>query len=160
MRKRLFEQTCPWCHASFMIARDTFLIADFGGIDRKRLLDGTYFTHQCSRCGRLFSLMYPVEYRDTEHGFTVILTEEPMCAGKGTTVICRTSAQFVYAVQILSNGLDLAYMIALRKKLEQTARQVRFLDYDPDTNTVWFEKDGKPAGILYNLKPSFPLEPV
>nr|WP_288343597.1 CpXC domain-containing protein [uncultured Dubosiella sp.] len=63
MNKRLFSMTCPYCDHPFEILKETVLIAGMDPGQEERIQNGTYFSHVCSRCGRLYALAYPFYYR-------------------------------------------------------------------------------------------------
>lgn len=156
MRRRLYEQTCPWCHHTFTIARDTYLIADPGSADYRRLGERTYFVHQCQHCKKLFELRHPLEYRDPAKHFEILLSSLPAeqirrdrkdLPASWTSILCRTPDQFETAFLALDSGAKLSDVLALKQKLQAGHQKVVFCSYDASQNVYWFEIDGRPAAI-------------
>ncbi|UNT95686.1 CpXC domain-containing protein [Allobaculum mucilyticum] len=150
MKKRMFEFVCPFCHSSFFLARDTYLIRDPKSTEYKRLKDGHYFTHQCQKCMHLFELEYPLVWRDPQHGFSLILSSRPADSFEGRVILTRRSSQFLEAFSILDLGLDLQEGLKIKRQFEaKTGKPCRMIDYDAKKQIIWVLQDGELAGIRY-----------
>lgn len=148
MKKRVIEFTCPRCGASFYLCRDTYLLISEGSVEDVRLDEGTFFAHQCSRCGQLFDLEYPLVVRDPQKGFTLVLADRLPEGWQGQAVLVKNSAQLQKAYAIVSRGLPLKETLALWKYLERREAQIcRLKDVSLKDETVWFECAGRLIGI-------------
>ena len=81
MKERMIEITCPVCGHVFQIKRDTLAIAGISDTIEKRLKDGTYFQHVCSKCHHLFTMIYPFVFRDAQKKTSLVLSQQPTIKG-------------------------------------------------------------------------------
>lgn len=150
MKERMIEITCPHCGHVFHIKRDTFCIAGMNDACDKHLQDGTYFTHQCSRCKNLFYMTYPFLYRDPKKKYNLILSSKKDIDNlpkDEQVVVCRDVHQFLFAYKVLSSGLHLKTMISLKKKWEKRYSHAVFESFDVKNRCIWLENEGKLIAI-------------
>lgn len=142
MKERMIPSTCPHCGHVFQIKRDTMVIAGMNPIVDKRLDQGTYFTHQCQSCHRLYYLEQPFLYHDPDKRYILLLSNQEYIDNlpKDEEVIrCRNALQFLFCYKVKSQGLNLSLVLKKKKQLEKKEKgYVRFDSYDAQHQCLWF----------------------
>ena len=138
----MIPSTCPHCGHVFQIKRDTMVIAGMNPIVDKRLDQGTYFTHQCQACHRLYYLEQPFLYHDPDKRYILLLSNQEHIDNlpKDEEVIrCRNALQFLFCYKVKSQGLNLSLVLKKKKQLEKKEKgYVRFDSYDAQHQCLWF----------------------
>lgn len=148
MKKRIFEITCPHCGHSFFIARDTYLIKEKKSVEYDRLRQGIYFYHQCQNCHHLFELQTPLLYRDSELGFSLLLSDHAPTSPSSPMLWVKDTSQFKDAFSILDRSLDLKKTLPLLSYARKNfGDQARIESYDPDRQILWIEENGNRQGL-------------
>ena len=142
MKERMFLITCPHCGHSFEIKRDTMLLHGMNATIEKRLDEGTYFTHQCQNCKRLFYMMHPFLYRDPDRKYVLILSNQEHFNNlpeNEQVVVCNRVSDFLLAYKIYSQRANARIVIGLKKRLEQKyGCEIWFDSYDAGQDLYWF----------------------
>ncbi len=147
MKKRIFEISCPHCHHSFFMARDTYLIKEPKSVEYDRMVQGIYFYHQCQHCHQLFELQTPLLYRDPELGFSLLLNDQPPVSPSSFTLWVKDTSQFNDAFSILNRSLSLKKTLPVlmyaRRLLSDRAK---IESYDAEKRILWIEDHGSRHG--------------
>ncbi len=142
MKERMIPSTCPHCGHVFQIKRDTMVIAGMNPVIDSRLEDGTYFTHQCQVCHKLYYLEQPFLYHDPDKKYLLILSNQTKFNNlpKDEEVIrCRNALQFLFCYKVKSQGLNLSLVLKKKVQLEKKeGHYVRFDRYDEKNHCLWF----------------------
>lgn len=145
----MIPSTCPYCGHTFQIKRDTMAIAGINPIIDKRLNDGTYFSHKCSKCQHLYYLEQPFLYHDPNKRYILILSnmEHIPNMNKDELVIrCKNAIQFLFCYKVLSQGLNLRLVLQKKHSLEQKLHA--YVDFDTyDAGCLWFKTKEELYGI-------------
>ncbi len=154
MKKRLIDVECPFCHASFTMMKDTYLLQD-GGLNKeeKALEEGLFFTHVCQSCHQTFLLCYPLIYRDVGRHFALVLAQgDPdLTHLEEKIVLCRTPGQFLFAWKILSQGMDLSKALQARAKLEkEKGAKAALISADGTQNQLCFQIGDQLYVMIYS----------
>ena len=151
MKERVFFITCPFCGHSFHIKRDTMLIHGMNGTIEKRLKEGTYFTHQCQNCKKLFYMMHPFLYRDPDKKYILILSNQEHFDNlprDEQVVVCDKVPDFLLAYSIFSQGANPTLVLRYKKMLEKKyGKKVKFDEYDKEKEILWFLIDQDSVAI-------------
>lgn len=140
MKERMIPSECPYCGHSFQIKRDTLVIAGMNPTIDKRLEEGTYFTHLCSHCHKLYYLEQPFMYRDPKRKYMLILsnlTHFDNLPDDEQVIHCHTAKQFLFCFRVLSRDLNLKLVLKKQKQLEDKLQKpVEFSTYE--AGCLWF----------------------
>lgn len=151
MKERMFWMSCPHCGHSFQIKRDTMLLHGMNETIESRLMDGTYFTHQCQNCKKLFYMMHPFLYRDPDRKYVLILSSQETfnnLPDDEQVVVCKRVPDFLLAYKIFSQGADAHCVMVLKKRLEHKYdKDVVFESYDKIKDLYWFIVDGQLVAV-------------
>lgn len=158
MKKRMFVFECPHCGHSFYMVRDTYLIADERSPETLRLNEGTFFDHCCQNCHHLFPLEYPLIFRDSQKGYSLILSTSPVQGISGKAVLVKNTIQFKKAYSILRFGLSLEPVLRIMKMMENKHNAPCFL-VDWDGNHLWVQCGRTLTAVEYE-KGNLPLNTV
>ena len=151
MKERMFLMECPHCGHSFQIKRDTMLLHGMNETIEQRLADGTYFTHQCQKCKKLFYMMHPFLYRNPSQKYVLILSNQEHfnnLPDDEQVVVCKRVCDFLVAYRVYSAGAVLPVVLRLKKRLEAKYQmEVVFDDYDASQDLYWFLVDGNLVAV-------------
>ena len=147
----MFWISCPFCGHSFHIKRDTMLIHGMDEGIEKRLADGSYFTHECQHCKKLFYMMHPFLFRDPDRKYVLILSNQESFNNLPVdeqVVVCDRVPDFLLAYKIFSQGADARVVLRVKKQLEARYEgSVVFDSYDCVKNILWFEIDKQMVAV-------------
>ncbi|MBB5182853.1 CpXC domain-containing protein [Catenisphaera adipataccumulans] len=150
MKERIIPSACPHCGHVFQIKRDTMAVAGMNPIIDQRLYDGTYFTHACSQCHHLYYLEQPFLYHDPDRKYILLLTEKknvgPLPEDE-LIVRCTNALQLMHAYRILSQGLNISYVLRRQHVLELQVGPVEFDTWNAETRCLWFRQDDQPVAV-------------
>ncbi len=142
MKERMIPSTCPHCGHVFQIKRDTMVIARMNPIIDSRLEQGTYFTHQCQACHKLYYLEQPFLYHDPDRKYLLILSNQEKFNNlpeDEEVIRCRNVLQFLFCYRVKSQGLNIRLVLEKKVQLEKKeGHSVRFDRYDVDNQCLWF----------------------
>ncbi|WP_273476960.1 CpXC domain-containing protein [Faecalicoccus acidiformans] len=146
MKERMIEITCPVCGHVFQIKRDTLAIAGISDGIEKRLKDGTYFQHICSKCHHLFTMIYPFVFRNPQKKTSLVLSQQSTIKGfdqEEKVVRCKDADSFLLAYKALSQNLNLSFLIRKQKQFRSIWPSVIFDNYDLDHHCLWVQVHGE-----------------
>ncbi len=153
MKERMIPSTCPYCGHVFQIKRDTMAVAGLNPTIDSRLKDGTYFTHQCSVCHRLYHIEQPFLYHHPDLKFILILSHQKNFSNlpKDEQVIrCKNAKQFLFSYRVLCENLDLKKVVSLQKQLEvKYHEKVTFDSYDASSGYLMFFVHERLVAVKY-----------
>ncbi|MDY3034704.1 MAG: CpXC domain-containing protein [Absicoccus sp.] len=154
MKERMIPSSCPYCHHTFEIKRDTVVIAGMNPKIDQRLEEGTYFTHQCSHCHKLYYLEQPFLYRDPKKKYILILSQHKHIQNLPVDeqiIHCQNALQFLFCFRVLSRNLNLRLVLHKKQQLEElTQKKARFDTYDLHSQCLWFFVDDRLMAIRLN----------
>lgn len=160
MKERRIEMTCPHCGHVFQIKRDTLAIAGISENIEKALAKKTYFLHQCSKCYGMFEMVYPfMFYEPKKHTILFLGKKEWLSNLKDEIVICHSKPeQFLFSYQVLSKGLNLAYVLKKKKIWENKWNaRIEFESYDQEHHCLWILVNQEPKAILLSKEEEIEL---
>lgn len=141
MKERIIASTCPHCGHVFHIKRDTMAVAGMNSMIDQRLHDGTYFTHLCSKCHRLYYLEQPFLYHDPDHRYILIVSDKeriPPLFKNEEGIRCKNVMQFLFCFRVMSQGLDIRLVLQKKRALETKLHQ--FVTFDTyNSECLWFK---------------------
>lgn len=151
MKERMIPSSCPYCGHTFEIKRDTFVIAGMNPQIDQRLEEGTYFTHQCSHCHKLYYLEQPFLYRDPKKKYILVLSQQKHIENlppDEVVIHCQNALQFLFCFRVLSRNLNVRLVLQKKQQLEQyTHKKAIFDTYDDQSHCLWFIVDDRPMAI-------------
>lgn len=142
----MIEITCPVCGHVFQIKRDTLAIAGISDTIEKRLKDGTYFQHICSKCHHLFTMIYPFVFRDAQKKTSLVLSQQPTIKGfdqEEKVIRCKDADSFLLAYQALAQDLSLSLLIRKQKQWQKIWPNASFESYDQEHHCLWLRVQGE-----------------
>lgn len=123
------------------------------------MVEGGYFVHQCSRCKKLFDLAYPLVLRfpadKQREELSLVMAEKERRIPEfdHPVVMVRRPDQFIRAFSILRLNLEIKETLEQWIYLEQIKGKGWHLrDYEQDSDTIWFERNGEWTGIRKSVK--------
>lgn len=147
VKKQLFSLSCPYCHHSFQIMKDTLVIEGMEGKAKERIRDDTYFVHQCSKCHRIYHMVYPFIYRKPKQ-FVLVLGNEKGSGFDERVYCCQDVHQFTTLFRILEDGADWKEVFYLEMILKQKYNgSVEFESYDQEGKIYYFLVDSQIKAI-------------
>ncbi|TGY66338.1 CpXC domain-containing protein [Dubosiella muris] len=153
MNKRLFSMTCPYCDHPFEILKETVLIAGMDPGQEERIQNGTYFSHVCSRCGRLYALAYPFYYRKPGSYAITLAWDKPEKESPERVYSCATGEQFTKLFRILESQADWRVVFRLERLLKQKYnKSVVFESFDSNKSMYYFFVDSDLKAIHCKTK--------
>lgn len=153
MNKRLFSMTCPYCNHPFEILKETVLIAGMDPGQEERIQNGTYFSHVCSRCGRLYALAYPFYYRKPGSYAITLAWDKPEKESPERVYSCATGEQFTKLFRILESQADWRVVFRLERLLKQKYnKSVVFESFDSNKSMYYFFVDSDLKAIHCKTK--------
>ncbi|WP_290138078.1 CpXC domain-containing protein [uncultured Dubosiella sp.] len=153
MNKRLFSMTCPYCDHPFEILKETVLIAGMDPGQEERIRNGTYFSHVCSRCGRLYALAYPFYYRKPGSYAITLVWDKPEKESPERVYSCATGEQFTKLFRILESQADWRVVFRLERLLKQKYnKSVVFESFDSNKSMYYFFVDSDLKAIHCKTK--------
>lgn len=153
MNKRLFSMTCPYCDHPFEILKETVLIAGMDPGQEERIQNGTYFSHVCSRCGRLYALAYPFYYRKPGSYAITLVWDKPEKESPERVYSCATGEQFTKLFRILESQADWRVVFRLERLLKQKYnKSVVFESFDSNKSMYYFFVDSDLKAIHCKTK--------
>lgn len=172
---------CPGCGHVRAATFWTSVNADLNPDLKQSLLDGTFFRHDCPRCGREIVIEHELLYHDMRRhamvyyakpgerppdlaGVRLLLSQSPDVNYKLRLV--PTLPDLFEKIAILDNGFDdrlvEAFKYALAEKLaarDMQAAEIRFLRRSPDSNSRAifrvFEQDGAQQDIVVPFRKAY-----
>ncbi|MCF0105311.1 MAG: hypothetical protein HUJ53_00970 [Holdemanella sp.] len=152
MKQRMIYSTCPHCGHVFQMKRDTMSIAGMNAIIDERIMNGTHFTHICSKCKEPYYLMHPFLYRNTEKKYTVVLTHQKHVDNlpeQDKVVLCKTVSQFLFVIKVMEQQLNLKIVLSYKKQLEKKYNcLIDFDKYDDKNQCLWFIIHNEHVAVL------------
>ena len=153
MNKRLFSMTCPYCDHPFEILKETVLIAGMDPGQEERIQNGTYFSHVCSRCGRLYALAYPFYYHKPGSYAITLAWDKPEKESPERVYSCATGEQFTKLFRILESQADWRVVFRLERLLKQKYnKSVVFESFDSNKSMYYFFVDSDLKAIHCKTK--------
>jgi len=153
VNKRLFSMTCPYCDHPFEILKETVLIAGMDPGQEERIQNGTYFSHVCSRCGRLYALAYPFYYRKPGSYAITLAWDKPEKESPERVYSCATGEQFTKLFRILESQADWRVVFRLERLLKQKYnKSVVFESFDSNKSMYYFFVDSDLKAIHCKTK--------
>lgn len=143
MKKQIFSLSCPYCQHSFQIMKDTLVIEGMEGKVKERIRNDTYFVHQCSKCHRIYHMVYPFVYRKPKE-FVLVLGNEKQVGVEEHVYFCRDVRQFTMLFRILEDKADWKDVFYLERILKQKYNEsVEFESYDREEKIYYFLVDSQ-----------------
>lgn len=143
MKKRMIPIVCPHCGHTFQINRDTLALVNIDDVAYHRLLNRTYFSHQCSMCHFVFPMVYPFMARDANKKFSVILSDQKDFGyfdEEETVVVVKNVNSFYFVFSVFEKELNLNLVVSKKKQLEEKLQQEVYFDtYDKKNHCLWFQ---------------------
>ena len=156
MKSILVELTCPTCMYHTYRKSETLILSDFETQAREELLQDTFFTLHCPRCGRTIAFLHPLAYVDKQHSFILLIKAEKDFHPKDHHLYAEDTksrkrflcdhTKIAETMRILEDDLDDRAIEIIKYKLYRYCQQrhpkllsVRYLDIDPATQTIWFD---------------------
>lgn len=76
MKSKMYEIHCDHCDSEWMVKCETIVHAQNEKSLKSRILEESFFTRKCSKCGKLISFYYPFLYCDMEKKYLIALADE------------------------------------------------------------------------------------
>ncbi|MEG0470203.1 MAG: CpXC domain-containing protein [Longicatena sp.] len=155
MKSILVELTCTQCMFHTYRKSETLILSDFEIQGREQLLNDTFFTFQCPRCGHLIEFIHPLAYIDKDHKFVLYIKskkdfKESDHALYKDDVTSRkryisNHNEIAEKIRIFEDDLDDRCIEIIKFKLvhhlekqKQKKCSVTYFDYDAISQTIWF----------------------
>lgn len=131
------------------------LIQGMDEVIEKRLEEGTYFTHQCQHCKKLFYMMHPFLFRDPDRKYVLILSNQESFNNlpeNEQVVVCDKVPDFLFAYKIFSQEADVRVVLRVKKQLEARYENssITFDSFDREKNILWFNIDHQMVAVCLN----------
>lgn len=129
------------------------MIAGMDPGQEERIQNGTYFSHVCSRCGRLYALAYPFYYRKPGSYAITLAWDKPEKESPERVYSCATGEQFTKLFRILESQADWRVVFRLERLLKQKYnKSVVFESFDSNKSMYYFFVDSDLKAIHCKTK--------
>lgn len=135
---------------------ETLVLSDFETQARDALLQDTFFTLRCPRCGHLIEYLHPLAYVDKNHKFILLIKAEKDFQTKDHHLYAEDTdsrkrflcdhTKIAEKLRILEDDLDDRVIEIIKYKLKQYYQRKEFIitdvcyhDIDRSTQTIWFD---------------------
>ena len=140
------------------------MLSDFEVDIRKALMENTYFTIRCPRCGKEITFLHPFAYVDKKHRFILLLKpKQAFCEGdhhlyhedmESRKRIVFDPKVIKEKLCILEDELDDRGIEIMKERLRlQLARQgrgkVEIVYQDHHEDSLWFLVNQEPLAVLF-----------
>lgn len=163
MKSILVEIQCD-CGFHTYRKSETLVLSDFEVDIRKALMENTYFTIRCPRCGKEIIFLHPFAYVDKKHHFIILLKpKQAFCEDDHHLYHedTRSRKRIVFdpkAIKeklcILEDDFDDRVIEIMKEKLrlqlERQGREIVDIVYqDRHEDSLWFLVNQEPLAVLY-----------
>lgn len=155
MKTKMYEVVCSKCGCKWMIPCETLVHAQNESSLRKRILEGSFFTRKCSKCGKLMTFYYPFLYCDMKNKFLIALANEDVKWVQELDeleqyVLFRKrlvidESQLIEKIRIFEHHLEDEGIALIKERLKEMYQSIHF--ESEEDGLLWFRTEKGPVGV-------------
>lgn len=156
MKSKLYEIRCAHCDSVWMVKCETIVHAKNEKKIKEKILEESFFTRKCSKCGELITFYYPFLYCDMERKYLIALADENTKWIEELEKleqyehfkkrIVMNAWELKEKINIFDSGLSDYSIAAMKEKLKHVYATFYFQEKD-DNGLLWFVSDKGPIAI-------------
>lgn len=156
MKTKMYEVVCPECGCQWMIPCETLVHAQNESALRERIIERSFFTRKCSKCGKMITFYYPFLYCDMKEKFLIALASEDTKWVHDLDALEQykdfrkrlviDEVQLREKILIFENHLEDEGIALIKNKLRDKYQTFHFDGLD-ENGLLWFTSDKGPVGV-------------